>query len=192
LMCLPSCISSIHICTVPLSVSQVGYISSSHLGLIKCLTPIVRVSTQHDRQTFTKKLAYIHKIILPKDLQDCLSPKQSRKFISNKLKMGTLKGKMLFIAHGASTTKSAGPVKTRNTRPGTRVPRQAIATHSKLENLMNAGNIKWQMDIRFPRLRVRPCTPSLICTQTSLVRGTRPWIVIKTLPHSIHLAIAIQ
>jgi hypothetical protein len=28
---------------------------SSHLGLFRCLTLIVRVSTQHDSQTFTKK-----------------------------------------------------------------------------------------------------------------------------------------
>jgi hypothetical protein len=98
--------------------------------MIRCLTPIVRVNAQHDSQTFTKILGYIHKIILPIELHLGLNPKQSRKFISNKLKMGTLKNKMFFIANGASTTQSAYPVTTRNTRPGTRVPRQAMATHS--------------------------------------------------------------
>jgi hypothetical protein len=48
----------------------VDYIFSIHLGLIRCLTPIVRVNTQHDSQTFTKKVGLpdIHKIILPIEL----------------------------------------------------------------------------------------------------------------------------
>ena len=47
-------------------VSQsVDYIFSSHLGLIRCLTLIVRVSTQHHIHTFTNELGDIHKIILP-------------------------------------------------------------------------------------------------------------------------------
>ena len=47
---------------------SVDYTFSSHLGLIRCLTLIVRVSTQHDIHTFTEKLGNKHKIILPKKL----------------------------------------------------------------------------------------------------------------------------
>ena len=38
---------------------------SSHLGLIRCLTLIVRDSTQHHIHTFRDKFKYIHEIILP-------------------------------------------------------------------------------------------------------------------------------
>jgi hypothetical protein len=51
------------------SVSQsVHYIFPSHLGLIRCLTLIVRVSTQHYIDTFTIELKYHDKIVLPKEL----------------------------------------------------------------------------------------------------------------------------
>ncbi len=50
------------------SVSRsVDYTFSSHLGLMRCLTLIVRVSTRHDIQTFTQEPGNIHKIILPKE-----------------------------------------------------------------------------------------------------------------------------
>ena len=46
-----------------LTVSRsVDYTFSSHLGLIRCLTLIVRVSTQHHIHTFTNELGYIDKI----------------------------------------------------------------------------------------------------------------------------------
>ena len=58
-----------------LTVSQsVDYTFSSHLGLIRCLTLIVRVSTQHDIHTFTEKLGNTHKIILPEKLTLVSSP----------------------------------------------------------------------------------------------------------------------
>ena len=56
---------------------SVDYIFSSHLGLIECLTLIVRVSTQHHIHTFTNELGYIHKIILPEELYHGWNPKQS-------------------------------------------------------------------------------------------------------------------
>ena len=49
------------------SVSQsIDYIFSSHLGLIICLTLIIRVGTQHHVDTFTQKPEHTHKVILPK------------------------------------------------------------------------------------------------------------------------------
>jgi hypothetical protein len=44
------------------------YIFSSHLGLIRCLTLIFRVSTQHHMHTFTNELGYPDKIVLPKGI----------------------------------------------------------------------------------------------------------------------------
>jgi hypothetical protein len=71
----------------------VDYIFTSHLGLIRCLTLIVRVSTQHQSHTSTEKLGCIHKIIdvLPEEVRHGVNPKQSRKFVTNKLKMGSFK-----------------------------------------------------------------------------------------------------
>ncbi len=42
---------------------SVDYTFSSHLGLIRCLSLIVRFSTQHPIHTFTEKLGNTHKII---------------------------------------------------------------------------------------------------------------------------------
>ena len=67
-------------------VSQsVDYIFSSHLGLMRCLTLIVRVSTQHHIHTFTNELGDIHKIILPEELHHGWNPKQSWIFVPNSL-----------------------------------------------------------------------------------------------------------
>lgn len=52
---------------VPPSVSQsVDYIFSSQQGLIRCLTLIVTVSTQHHSPNIPREHGYIHKINLPK------------------------------------------------------------------------------------------------------------------------------
>jgi hypothetical protein len=45
---------------------------------------------------FHRKLGYMHKINLPKELHHGWNPKESRKFVSKKLKMGTFKNEMLF------------------------------------------------------------------------------------------------
>ncbi len=53
------------------SVSQsVEYTFSSHLGLTRYLTVIVRVSTQHHIHAFTGKFGYTHKVIQPKELKN--------------------------------------------------------------------------------------------------------------------------
>ena len=57
-------VAILNLVRLPLSQS-VDYTFSSHLGLIRCLTLIVRVSTQHHIHAFTNKIGDIHEIILP-------------------------------------------------------------------------------------------------------------------------------
>jgi hypothetical protein len=64
------------------SVSQSHNIVSSHLGLIRCLSPIARVSTQRHIHTFTNELRYLDKIVLPKELHRGWNPEQAWKLES--------------------------------------------------------------------------------------------------------------
>jgi hypothetical protein len=56
---------------------SVDHIFSSHLGLIRCLTLIVGVSTQHHIHTFTIEFEYPDKIVLPKELYHGWNPAQA-------------------------------------------------------------------------------------------------------------------
>ncbi len=103
--------------------------------------------------------------------------------------MWTLKNKMLLITQGANPTKPAHPVNTRDTCPWASVAGQTMTIQSKLEYLSETWSRQWQLNIRLPTTWSRPSTPSLICTQTSLVGWACPRAVIKIYPNSSNFGI---
>ena len=83
------------------------YISSSHLGLIRCLTPFrVRISTIASIWALLDEYCNTTNIILPHELKhgSCMLSKQPLMFVTNILQPWAFKCNMLLITRVATCT----------------------------------------------------------------------------------------
>ena len=110
------------------------YIFSSHLGLIRCLTPI-RVSAIIYSQAFLDKHRNTTNVILPHELKhgSCMLSKQALISVTNILQPWALKHNMLFITRVFTSTQCAFPMQPGDTLPTTKIPGKIMATHPEPE-----------------------------------------------------------
>ena len=99
------------------------YIFSSHLGLIRCLTPVGGSAIIYS-QAFLDKHCNTTNIILPHKLNhgSCMLSKQPYMPVTNSLKPWAFKYNMLLITQVFTRTQSAYSMQPRDTLPTAKIP----------------------------------------------------------------------
>ena len=148
------------------------YIFSSHLGLIRCLTPI-RVSAIIYSQAFLDKHRNTTNVILPHELKhgSGMLSKQALISVTNILQPWALKHNMLFITRVFTSTQCAYPMQPGDTVPTTKIPGKVMATHPEPEQGLHTPSGQWQPEYCLGMDVGRPCKPCTIRTKTGTLRG---------------------
>ena len=116
------------------------YIFSSHLGLIRCLTP-VRDSAIIYSQAFLDKHCNTTNIILPHKLNhgSCMLSKQPYMPVTNSLKPWAFKYNMLLITQVFTRTQSAYSMQPRDTLPTAKIPWKIVAAQPEPEQALHTA-----------------------------------------------------
>ena len=120
------------------------YIFSSHLGLIRCLTP-VRDSAIIYSQAFLDKHCNTTNIILPHKLNhgSCMLSKQPYMPVTNSLKPWAFKYNMLLITQVFTRTQSAYSMQPRDTLPTAKIPWKIVAAQPEPEQALHTPSRQW-------------------------------------------------
>ena len=166
------------------------YIFSSHLGLIRCLTPI-RVSAIIYSQAFLDKHGNTTNVILPHELKhgSCMLSKQALISVTNILQPWALKHNMLFITRVFTNTQCAYLMQPGDTLPTTKIPGKVMATHPEPEQGLHTPSGQWQPEYCLGMDVGRPCKPCTIRTKTGTLRRACPRTEREVLPNCIVLGL---